>query len=482
MQKKFISSLLWMVFFNLLIKPYAIFGIDAEVQNRVGTEEYGLYFTLLNFSYIFNILLDLGITNYNTKYVAQNPNLVKRYIGNILGLRLVLVLFYTFSSLFIAYLLGYNERQMNFLYLLLVNQFIISVILFFRSYFAGLLLFKWDILLSILDRVILIVIVGTLLYFPVSKTPFQIEWFIYAQTLSFLIAMLIALALVLKRIGIPRLRWSYVFNLVILRKSIPYALLFLLMMMYTRVDAMMIERLHPHGNKQVGIYAQGFRLLDASFMFMMLFANLLFPIFSRLLREKKSVLPLLETATKLLTSFSTILVFTCYVFAFYILDLIYLHDVALVVPTFQLLMLSFIPTSIVLVYGSLLTANGELKKLNILSFLGLILNILLNYLLVPTHGSFGAAIATLATQSIVGLIYIFITIKVFSITFNHIKFLRYFGYFSSIFLTYLGTSYIQQTELRLISFVSVLLLGSILFGLIPVKEIMYSLKKEKIEL
>ena len=236
-----------------------------------------------------------------------------------------------------------------------------------------------------------------------------------------LIAMLIALFLVLKRIGIPRLHWNFPFNLVILRKSIPYALLFLLMMMYTRVDAMMIERLHPYGNKQVGIYAQGFRLLDASFMFMMLFANLLFPIFSKLLRDKKSVLPLLETATKLLTSFSTILVFTCYFFAYYILDLIYLHDVVLVVPTFKLLMLSFITTSIVLVYGSLLTANGDLKKLNMLSFMGLILNILLNFILVPTHGSFGAAVATLSTQVIIGVIYIFITIHVFSISFSRVK-------------------------------------------------------------
>ena len=73
MQKKFFSNLIWLIFFNLLIKPYAIFGIDAEVQNRVGTETYGMYFTLLNFTLLFNILLDVGITNYNTRYVAQYP-------------------------------------------------------------------------------------------------------------------------------------------------------------------------------------------------------------------------------------------------------------------------------------------------------------------------------------------------------------------------------------------------------------------------
>ena len=53
-----------MVVLNLLVKPIAIFGIDAEVQDRVGTEDYGLYFALLNFSFLFNILLDFGINNF----------------------------------------------------------------------------------------------------------------------------------------------------------------------------------------------------------------------------------------------------------------------------------------------------------------------------------------------------------------------------------------------------------------------------------
>ena len=71
MQKKFLQNLIVMVVLNLLIKPYSIFFIDAEVQNRVGTSEYGFYFTLLNFSYLFNILLDIGTTNYNVKNTSK---------------------------------------------------------------------------------------------------------------------------------------------------------------------------------------------------------------------------------------------------------------------------------------------------------------------------------------------------------------------------------------------------------------------------
>ena len=103
--------------------------------------------------------------------------------------------------------------------------------MYFRSCFAGLLLFKWDIFLSILDRILLIVVVFILLYHPFFSGRFDIKWFALAQTFSFLISVLVAVFLVFKRIGLPRLHWGKAFNIVILKKSFPYALLILLMML-----------------------------------------------------------------------------------------------------------------------------------------------------------------------------------------------------------------------------------------------------------
>jgi O-antigen/teichoic acid export membrane protein len=469
-----------MVFFNVLIKPYAIFGIDAEVQNRVGTESYGLYFTMLNFSYLFNIVLDLGITNYNIKNVAQHPTLVKRYIGNILSLRIALFVLYVVLSLLLALVLGYDATQFWFVYVLIFNQFLISVLLYFRSYFAGLLLFKWDIFLSILDRILLITFVSFLLYAPLFEGRFDIKWFALAQTISFLISVFVAIFLVFYKIGIPRLHWGKAFNTVILKKSFPYALLILLMMMYTRIDAMMIERLHIHGNKQVGIYAQAFRMLDASLMFIMLFTGLLFPLFSRILKEKLSVVPLLDTASRLLVSFTSIMAFSCFAFAYFILDSIYIHDIVYVVPTFQLLMLSLIPTAVILVYGTLMTANGNLFYLNILSGIGLLLNILLNVLFIPKHGAFGAAVATFSTQLLIAICYFFFVWKQFSLQFKWKEFFRYTTYLgwcgiSLLLVSWYAFPFWNKIE-NVFLFVGLLVLGMFLLGLIPIKQIVKSLK------
>ena len=41
MQKKFFTNLTLLILLNLLVKPFAIFGIDLTIQNRVGAENYG---------------------------------------------------------------------------------------------------------------------------------------------------------------------------------------------------------------------------------------------------------------------------------------------------------------------------------------------------------------------------------------------------------------------------------------------------------
>ncbi|MCK4288280.1 MAG: hypothetical protein KAW86_03670, partial [Bacteroidales bacterium] len=79
MQRKFLTNLALLLFLNFLIKPFWILGIDRTVQNVVGLEDYGFYFVVFNFSLIFNILLDFGITNFNNRNIAQHNFLLNKY-------------------------------------------------------------------------------------------------------------------------------------------------------------------------------------------------------------------------------------------------------------------------------------------------------------------------------------------------------------------------------------------------------------------
>jgi len=428
MQQKFISNLLLIIALNLLVKPLAIFGIDAAVQNRVGSEEYGMYFSLLNFTFLFNILLDLGINNYTTKNVAQHPEIAPKYLGKVLVLRLMLFVFYALFTTGIALIIGYEIRHFYLLGFLILNQFFITIIAYIRSHFAGMLHFKTDALISVLDRILLILFCGILLYGSVTSMPFKIEWFVWIQTLCYGITFVAACWLLLAKLGRPKIKFHKPFSIVILRQSLPYALLILLMMVYTRTDSVMIERLHPNGKFESGIYAQGFRLLDAFFMFAMIFTNLLFPLFSKMLKLHHSIENLLRLSSKLLIWGSVGLAVFMFFNAKAILTFVYSQDLEASTLPFQLLMFTFIGMCVTLIYGTLLTAHGNLKFLNIISSIGIVANVILNAVLIPQHGAVGAAIATLITQSLVGITQWYFVHQHFSITFSMKRFFQFVAF------------------------------------------------------
>lgn len=482
MQKKFYSSVILIVLLNLLVKPFYLFGIDAQIQNQVGAEQYGMYFSLLNFSFLFNMMLDLGITNYNAKNIAEHPNIVKRYIGPIIGVKLLLGLFYAAFTLGVALLLGYNDLQMGILGMLVMNQFLAGLILYFRSNFAGLHIFKVDAILSVLDRILLIGICLFLLYGGVTEKSFQIEWFVYAQTAAYGLTVVLGFALSVWKIGFSKIRIRRLYTFAMLKKSAPFALLILLMMLYTRIDAVMLERMLPDGKYQAGIYAQGFRLLDAANIFGLLIAGLLLPIFARLIKERESIISLVKAAAALLIGVSLLVGISTSFFAFDLMNFIYHDHIAETSTVFPWIILSFVPICAAYVFGTLLTANGNLKLLNRVAFSGIFINVGLNLLLIPMFKAEGAAIATLITQVLAGLGQVILAIIMFRINWNY-NFLAKLMIFV-LLLVGLGFSNIYFFELTgIISFLLFALIGLLLlfiFKIIHLKEIALILKEKEI--
>lgn len=469
MQRKFLSGLALMLVLNLLIKPIAIFGIDAEVQNRVGSEQYGIYFSLLSFSFLFNILLDFGISNYTTKHVAQYPQVAVSYLGKILVLRIVLFVLYASVSYTIALILGWGSFEIYLLSFMVINQLFVALIAFARSYFNGMLMFKTEAFLSILDRLLLIVFCGVLLYLPLTKTSFKIEWFLWIQTLCYGLAVIVAFGLLLRKTGVPKLVFKTRFSIILIRKSLPYALLILLMMIYTRLDSVMIERLHDHGKMEAGFYAQGFRLFDALFMFAMIFTGLLYPIFSQQIVQKKDFRPLLLSAAKLLLGGTMALGIIAYFNAEIILSWIYDHDIVSSVVPFQWLMLGFVGMAANLLFGTLLTANGSLKFLNSVSVIGILLNFGMNAFLIPEYGASGAAFATLITQGAVSGVQIIYCMIHFSFKLSMLPILQFLGFISFVWtLCY----FIHVDSIWLFLAVSAAsFIGMFIFGLIDFKQL-----------
>ena len=434
MKRKFITNLLLLLFLNILIKPFWIFGIDRTVQNIVGNENFGLYSSLLSFSMILNILLDLGITNFNNKNIAQHQQLLKKHISNIVGLKFVLAGVYAFICIIIAFIIGWKDIQIHLLIFLILNQFLISFTLYLRSNISGMHLFRTDSLLSVLDRSLMIIFCSVLLFTNITNHVFRIEWFVYSQTAAYLITSIITFGVVLAHTGRIKLNFNLRFFLVFLKKSYPYALLILLMAFYNRIDSVMLERLLPNGKEQAGIYYQAFRLLDAVSMFGFLFAGLLLPIFARMIKKKQELGSMIQISFLLLFVPSIVICISSGFYNHEIMKLLYHNSTDISALIFRLLMISFLGIATTYIFGTLLTANGSIRQLNWMALVGMVLNIGLNLLLIPKMHAIGSAWASLGTQIFTGLSQLILAIIILKLTINYMVIARLFAFTAFVFM------------------------------------------------
>ena len=412
MQNRFIKNIIFLLFLNLLVKPFWILGIDREVQNLLGDASYGVYQSIFNFSYLFYILLDLGITNFNSRNIAQDPKNLSKHFGGLTEIKLLLGLLYAVVIFVIGYLSGFREGlQLKLLFWCGLNQILLSFILYLRSNIQGLLLFKQDSILSVFDRVLAIVIMSLVLWsgwFPKEK--FNIIWYLQAQTLAYVCTLVFALVIVLRHVEQLSFRINFEFFKEILRQSLPFALLVLLMSVYSRIEPFLLERLLDDNGVQAGVYSRAYRLFDAGNNISNLFAIMLLPMFAATLKNELDLNNLVKTSFNVIVAMAGIVLVMCVFYRQEIMQMMYrpeeaeveaayLHRIGQYANVFPLLMGSFFCLSTTYVFGTLLTANGSLKQLNLVAAAGVVINILLNLIVIPRFQSVGAACTSLCVQA-----------------------------------------------------------------------------------
>lgn len=425
-QKDFVFNLCLLIFLNLLVKPFWMLGVDVGVQNSVGAESYGFYFSILNFTLLFNMVLDMGTTNFNNRNIAQNNQLLDKHLSNYIILRLLLGVVYFVVIFAVALLIGYRGFQLKLLFWIGLNQFLSAFLLYLRSNISALLMFKTDSVISVTDRLLMILFCGVLLWGNITDQPFRIEWFVWCQTAAYLVTIAIALVIVLRKAHLRKLNWNTAFFLVIIKKSLPYALITLLMASYYRIDSVLLERLLPRdiAASQAGIYASAFRLLDALVMIAYLFSVILLPLFSKMLKQKEDVVPVVRTSFSFLFLFSVTAVVMLYVYREPIIRLFYPDIAESSVEVFRLIIFGLIPISMNYLFGTLLTANGSMKMLNITAAIGIVINVTVNLLLIPRMQACGSAVASFCTQFTVAILQFLLALWILRIPFSSLPWLR----------------------------------------------------------
>lgn len=423
MLRNFIKNVSFMLALNLMIKPLWVL-CEIWIQNRVGDTQYGLYSASLSLCMILGISLDLGINQMTTREVARDNHTAKQFFGEALGVKILLIPVFFILIFTVAVLLGYTTEQMNILFILTMAQVFTSLLLFVRAGFQGLHYFKQDSILSVTDRLILITGLTTLLVF----TAFSIFYLAYMQVIAYSITFFIAVWWLQKKSRYISVCIKAESIKKILKKTAPYAVLWFFMTIYTRIDSVMLEWLlrdaqgKDFGKYMAGVYASAYRLMDFSNTIPIMFATILFPVFSSLLDKKRALEVFVKNVLVVMLFITFLIVSITTFYAKDILTLLYKSkntvSMELSIPVFIVLMWAYICFVLIYVFGTLLTSAESLKQLSQITVIGAVLSITLNAILIPQYYALGAGIALLCTQILMVILHIILCQKRFKFRYD----------------------------------------------------------------
>jgi O-antigen/teichoic acid export membrane protein len=398
---RFYSALGLLIILNVIIKPVWIFGIDRQVQNVVGHEVYGRYFALFNLSIVFSFLLDLGLTAYFNRQLATQKSSFVDKAGSFLFIKLAFAVLYA-ALVFTAALLSGIDK-LGILVSIVLIQIFTSLFVFLRSIITAHQWFKTDAWLSVLDKTFMILLCGSLLYFHKVFGQINLYKFLFTQVACTALAVICALVILLRRPNTFSVAEQPFFVSQILKAAFPFALVVLLMSIHVRLDGFLLERLHPNGSYEAGIYAAAYRLLDAANMVGYLFASFLLPYMAYQWSGNKEIQVVILTTRHFLLLYAFFIVVTVFFLAPWLQQILYHNENKDSIKVLQWCMLPLIGYSLTQIYGTVMTATGNIISFAYLNLAAVIINVVLNIILIPLYGALGCCYAALASQLFCGI-------------------------------------------------------------------------------
>jgi O-antigen/teichoic acid export membrane protein len=393
--RSFFKNLSWLLALNLLVKPAWIFLIDRQVQNTVGHEAYGKYFALLGLSYMLFFLADAGLSTFMNQRLAGR---LPVHPLQLLQLKAILLLLYFISAFFLAWLTHMHLNELLF-YILLI-QVLNSLFIFLRSILTAEQYFFADAWFSVIDKLLMCLICGIIIYTSFFN-PINLLLFVQVQAGCTALALLALIIFLVQKKWMPTGRKEDIGN--IIRAVTPFALIILLMSTHYRLDGFMLERIHPNGPYEAGVYASGYRLLDAGNMIGYLVASFLLPFIARHQYERHEITAaILHTRHALLLSAFSIAGFSVF-FAPWIRELLYHHNNSFDARIITLCLCALPAYYLVHIYGTVLTATGNTQLFIRILVVSVLINCLANLVLIPRFGALGCGMAALASQYFCGL-------------------------------------------------------------------------------
>ncbi len=355
--------------------------------NHLGDVRYGEFQTVVNYTALVAVVVDLG---FNTLYVregARHPGELSRYLNNVLSSKAILAAVGLVVLGLLLGLQGLGGLLLAGFTLMLLTTY--SNLL--RNTLYALQSLTYEAVAIVLEAAVLLslVIVGI-------RTHQGVVYFLWAYAASYGFSCLyFVVVLTMRRLVTfgPRLEWPLIRRW--FWSGLPFALTFVITTIYFKIDQPLLWALRPHA--EAGWYGFAYKPFESILFVPQSMLAVVFPVMSVYYHQaKERLLPTINLFFKALVLLGWPLTVGTFVLAHGLNGLLHLYPKS--EPALQVLALG-----IVFMFSS----NAFIAALNAIdrqvlftwaAAASMVVNVALNVALIPFFGYIGASWATVATE------------------------------------------------------------------------------------
>ena len=396
LRNKVFVNMRWLVSGRILQMIIALV-INMITARYLGVNNYGIINYVASYISFFTPICSLGLESIIIKELVDKPNRQGETIGTAMGMRIISSVFSMVAIMLFLFFIDKGNQVM------LGVAFLQSMILIFNT--ADLFEFWYQ---SRLESKVSVTVrtIGYLItaVYKIAILVFQksIYWFAFTNTVDMIIAFVL-LQLVYKKSGGQKLGFNFKSGKKMLKISYNFIISGLMVAVYAQMDKIMLGQMLD--TYTVGLYSVGIYICTLwNFIPEAMIASLRPGIMEAKKHNKDSYEKKLKQMYALIIWVSILYAVGVCLFSKYIILILYGKDY----------LGARIPLMIAVWYcGFSLTGSarevwiiceGHQKYSKWFALIGALINLILNYLLIPRIGMVGAAIATLVTQIMTGFI------------------------------------------------------------------------------
>tara|TARA_A100001011_G_scaffold395245_2_gene489689 strand:- start:3190 stop:4449 length:1260 start_codon:yes stop_codon:yes gene_type:complete len=392
-KKKFKINLSWLLFDKLFRASINIL-LSIFLARNLGPQSFGILNYLLAFIFLFVALSSLGMSPVLINQIIKKKNINYHiYIMNAYYLRFIFSLVNYFIFIFLVKTINEDIIYYNF-------SLILGMIIMFKScevifsYFEAKSLSKF----IVVSQFIGLLSSGSVILYSINTNLDEI-YIYYALLLDVVIVFLLINFFYLSNFKNIFVGFNILILKKIIKKSLPVLISSLSIILYMRIDQIMIKSLVDEYN--LGIYSVSVRFIEIFHFIPKIIMISFLPI---LLLSKKYKIDLLNL-NSIIFKFSLILMISIFLSSDFLIPFVFSDVYSESVSSTKVLSLSLIFVFIGVANEHWYVSNNLQRYYAIYVLLGAVVNIFLNYFMILKFGIIGAAYSTVITYFLIIFIF-----------------------------------------------------------------------------